>query len=201
MAVAVLAALGSHLDMFPWLAPWAEHTIELGSFIATIVIGILIDPKKALEAPTLSELRDRGPAKIGIVVLATVLGAGVLVSSCAGHTKFQQAVIGETAVVQAVDAVVKAEAAAYKAGAYSQAQHQKYDAALLKVVQGEKATNDALTTWSASSGQPMPVAVLNAVKGLQKVSADIQPLAPSNSAVAALAANVSAALSLLLGVQ
>jgi len=200
MAVAVLAALGSHLDMFPWLPPWAEHTIELGSFIATIVTGILIDPKKALDPPTLSELRG-GPAKTGAVLLAAALGSALLVSACAGQTKFQKAVVGETAVVQAVDAVVKAEAAAYKAGAYSQAQHQKYDRALKPVVDGEQAMNDALLTWSAASNQPMPAAVVTAVKGLQTVLADVQPLVPSNSQAAALAASVSAALSLLLGVQ
>src|SRR4051812_14373224 len=42
VVVAVLTALGSHLGAFPWLPGWAQHTIEFCSFVASVIVAVLI---------------------------------------------------------------------------------------------------------------------------------------------------------------
>ena len=133
------------------------------------------------------------------VLLAAVLGAGMLVSSCASSHGLVVAANAEHVAVVSVHAVVQAEAQAFAAGAYDNAHHQTYVAALRKVVQSEKALNDALQTWNAASGQPMPQVVSIAVQNLQRILSDVTPLIPQNSAVASLVATANAAIAALTG--
>jgi hypothetical protein len=136
--------------------------------------------------------------RLPVVLLAAVLGAGVLTSSCTSN-KLVNAVNAEHVAVTTVHAVVQAEAQAFRAGAYDNARHQTYVAALLKVVQSEKALNDALMTWNAASGQPMPQVVSVAVVSLQQILRDVTPLVPSNTSVGALVASANAAIAAITG--
>jgi hypothetical protein len=33
------AAIAAHLDLFPWLQPWAQHTVELVGFVWAVASG------------------------------------------------------------------------------------------------------------------------------------------------------------------
>jgi len=140
-------------------------------------------------------------ASIGVLLLliAALLGAGVLASGCASTPPLVVAANAEHITVVSVHAVVQAEAQAYAAGAYDSAKHQQYVAALLKVVQSEKALNDALMTWNAASGQPLPAVVTVAVQNLSAILADVAPLIPANSAAATFAQSASVAITALTG--
>jgi hypothetical protein len=136
--------------------------------------------------------------RLPVVLLAAVLGAGVLTSSCSSN-KLVNAVNAEHVAVTAVHAVVQAEAQAFRAGAYDNAHHQTYVAALLKVVEAEKALNDALTGWNAASGQPMPAHVTIAIGSLASILSDVTPLIPQHSTIASLATSATAAIQALAG--
>lgn len=136
---------------------------------------------------------------LSVVLLVAALSAAVLVSSCAGMNKLVITTSGEHIAVVSVHAVIQAEASAFNAGAYDNAHHQTYVAALLKVTQSEKALNDALMTWNAASGQPMPQVVSIAVQSIQKILSDVTPLIPTNSTIGALAASANAAIAALTG--
>lgn len=158
----------------------------------------------ALESPagtTESAVTDKiknGTGATLALVLGAVLGAGVVVSSCAS-APIVSATGAEHVAVTAVHGVVQAEARAFATGAYDNAKHQQYVSALLKVVQSEKALNDALMTWNAASGQPMPAVVSIAVQSIQKILADVSPLIPTNSTIGALVASANAAIGALTG--
>lgn len=127
-----------------------------------------------------------------------VLTLTLSVSACASN-KLVGAANAEHVAVVSVHQVIQAEASAFKAGAYDNAKHQTYVAALLKVTQCEKALNDALMTWNAASGQPMPQVVSIAVQSLQKILSDVTPLIPANSSIRALVDSANAAIAALTG--
>lgn len=135
--------------------------------------------------------------------MTRILAVLVLVGSigCASSNALVNAANAEHLAVTSVHAVVQAEAQAFKAGAYDNAHHQTYVAALLKVTQSEQALNDALMTWNAASGQPMPAMVSIAVEHLATILADVTPLIPQNSTVGTLAADATAAIRALSGVK
>lgn len=137
--------------------------------------------------------------RLPMALLVVGLGGSLSLMAACASTPIQKVTIGETAAVQAVHAVVAAEANAYKAGAYDQATHDKYLLALKNVIQGEKALNDAVIAWAHVDGQPVPAAVATAVKALAGVLKDVQPLIPTNSTAATLASAIVGAIGQLTG--
>jgi hypothetical protein len=119
--------------------------------------------------------------------------------ACASAPPIVNAANTEHIAVTAVHAVIQAEAAAFKAGAYDNAKHQTYVAALLKVGQSEKALNDALKVWNASSGQSIPTVVAIAIQNISTILADVTPLLGTNQTLAALASTASVAIQALAG--
>jgi hypothetical protein len=139
------------------------------------------------------------PSLVKPLMLILTLGLGATLLPACTSNKLVVAANAEHVAVVSVHAVIQAEAAAFEAGAYDNTKHQTYVAALLKVTQSEKALNDALMTWNAASGQPMPQVVSIAVQNIQKILTDVTPLIPANSAVASLAASANAAIAALTG--
>lgn len=138
--------------------------------------------------------------KLAVWLLVAGLGADVLIlPACASAPPLVTAANADLIAVSAVHAVVQAEASAFKAGAYDSARHQTYVAALLKIAQSEKVLTDALKTWNAASGQPMPQIVSIAVQSIQQILTDVTPLIPTNSTIGALAASANAAIAALTG--
>lgn len=133
------------------------------------------------------------------MILVAMLGAGLLVSSCANNPPIANAANASYIAAISVDGVIQAEAAAFKAGAYSTASHQTYVAGLLKIAQGERALNDALKTWNLASGQPAPAVVALALTSLRTIVADLTPLIPTNSTIGALVASATTAINLITG--
>jgi hypothetical protein len=188
----LLAAFGH-----PLTAMQQEALAGLGVIIAGGIIRGQVTPTSgATAAPAVSDVTR---SSLTVLALCATLGAGGLVSGCAGSNKLVAAANAEHVAVTAVHAVVQAEAQAFRSGAYDNAHHQTYVAALLKVVQSEKALNDALMTWNAASGQPMPAVVSIAVQSLQKIIGDVTPLIPANSPVGSLVASANAAIAALTG--
>lgn len=186
--------------MFAW--SWITKNKDRNRLLAAIAT----DPAAA---PTLDAFLEdfkastSGPTSIGspaklLMLLAVLGGLGLVLPACAS-APIVKAANAEHLAVTSVHAVIQAEAAAYSAGAYDSAHHQSYVTALLKVTQAEKALNDALTGWSAASGQPMPAQVAIAVQNVALVLADVAPLIPHNSPVATLAASATAAIQALAG--
>src|SRR5256885_12972950 len=129
----------------------------------------------------------------------SLLGSGAFVSACASAPPIVIAAYSEHVAVAAVHAVIQAEAAAFQSGAYDNARHQQYVAALLTITQAEQTLNDALKTWNAASGQPAPQVVPIAIEHLSTILADVTPLIPANSTVGVLAANATLAIRALSG--
>lgn len=186
---------------------WMVKNKDKNRLVAAIVRDpLLLEPTleafltdfKAEAAARTSDHVSIGPTAKILLVLALAGGAGLVLPSCAS-APIVHAANAEHLAVTAVHAVIQAEAAAYRAGAYDDAHHQQYVAALLKVTLAEKALNDALTGWNAGSGQPMPAQVTIAVQSLTLVLADVTPLIPQNSQAAALAASATAAIQALAG--
>lgn len=134
-----------------------------------------------------------------VLTLALIAGLASSPACASAPPKIVTAANADLIAVTAVHAVVQAEAAAFTAGAYDSAKHQTYVAALLKVVQSEKVLTDALKTWNAASGQPMPQVVAIAVTSIQQILSDLAPLIPQNSAIASLAASANVAIAALIG--
>jgi hypothetical protein len=175
------AYLGIHLS------PTGAHWIQALAVIALYISGQY----------STSSLPGK---KIGVWLLVAGLAAGaVLLPACTSGRALQTATIAETAAVQAVHATIQTEAAAYAGGAYDRATHEKYLRALQQTVQGERALNDSLLAWAHTQNQPMPYAVVQAVRSVAGILNDLQPLIPKSTAAATLAAALSRTISLLTG--
>lgn len=126
--------------------------------------------------------------------LLLAISCAALLSACASGSKLQTVVSGETIGVKAVHVVIVTEEDAYKAQAFSSAQHQKNIAALQRVVASERGLNDALRAWNANQGQPVPAVVIAAVNALSTVLSDLQPLLGSNPTLTLLLSNIATAV-------
>lgn len=201
-------ALATHGVLSP-----GDHTYEvlIGSAGAIVMLGWSFAQKLQhsqyvldLEAAAkVRVMRAITGSKNAATLLAIALTVGAALAGCgsapANQAPIVFAVNGEHIAVTAVHAVVQTEAQAFRSGAYDNAKHQTYVAALLKIVQSEKVLNDALRTWNAASGQPMPQIVSLAVQNLQQIIADVTPLIPASSSVASLVASANAAVAALTG--
>lgn len=134
------------------------------------------------------------------LILILALAGALPFSGCAS-APIVNVTNAEHIAVTAVHGLVTAEANAFKAGAYDNAHHQTYVAALLKVTQSEKALNDALMVWNAASGQPMPAIVALAIQNVSVIAADLGPLIPQNSAIASVVNAATAAIRALAGAK
>lgn len=184
----LLAAFGHPLN-----AMQQEALAGIGVIIAGGIIRGQVTPASGATAPP--AVSDATRSSLTVLALCAVLGSGVLVSAC-GANKLVVAANAEHLAVVSIHAVVQAEAAAFKAGAYDAAHHQTYVAALLKVNASEKALNDALMTWNAASGQAMPQIVAIAVANLSTILSDVSPLLPADNP---LLLNATAAIRALTG--
>jgi hypothetical protein len=202
-AFSILAAHG--------VATPGGHTAEvvIGSSGALVMLGWswfqkLQHSQYIIDLETDAKARIRravqGSSKVvTLFAIAAVLAGAITLPACASAGAVRGATVAETAAVQAVHATIQTEAAAYAAGAYDRATHEKYLRALQTTVQAERALNDALLGWAQTQNQPMPTAVVQAVRALAGVLNDLQPLIPKNSAAATLAASLTQTISLLTG--
>jgi hypothetical protein len=114
IAASVLIALAGHLNAFPWLPWWAQHSIELGGFVAGIVMATSINPSAQFGGRRAGDPEGTGtidPKRfVPIVLLAIALGSWLSLSACAGTRHPQLSSVGQT-LSPALDAVGIAEKA------------------------------------------------------------------------------------------
>lgn len=176
------AYLGIHLT------PTGAHWIQALAVVALYISGQF----------STSNLPGK---KIAALLLVACLGAMAAACGANHNPPIVNAANAEHVTVVSVHAVIQAEAAAFKAGAYDNATHQQYVAVLLNVAQSEKVLNGALKVWNQASGQPAPAVVALALSSLRKIVADVTPLLPTNNSIGALVVTATTAINLITGGQ
>lgn len=132
-----------------------------------------------------------------IVALALVAAPGCASSGTTLATTTSAAHVA----VLSVHVLIDAERQAFAAGAYDLEHHALYVDGLLKLAQSELVLNDALQTWNASQGQPMPTIVADAIFSLGVITSDLTPLVATNSAIAPFLQTIATSVTTLKGGQ